>query len=218
LIDSPQEAKNSMKAVLVIVRSTFQDIWADLWTMLACNLIWLLANVLVIPGPPATFALVYYADRLAHDEVADLGDFWKAFLSYWGPAWRWGIVNLVVIFFLVMDVSLTGQNIQGGWAPYLQGLYLVLLAVWMILQFFSLPFLFEQEKMSIRQAWRNGMVAISANPGFTLLIISALCLILFTGTILFLLSLMFGAVFAACLSSRSVLNRLELTRLSIPAK
>jgi len=206
---------NSMKAVLVITRGTFQDIWSDLWTVLACNLIWLLANVLIVTGPPATLALVYYADRLAHDEVADLGDFWKAFLSYWGPAWRWGAVNLLVIIFLVMDVSLTGQNAQAWWGPYLQGLYIVLLAIWLILQFFSLPFLFEQEKMSIRRAWRNGLVAMSVNPGFTLLIVFALVIILIAGTIVFLLSLMFGAVFVACLSSRTVLNRLEYSRQSI---
>lgn len=198
-----------MRAVLQIIQDTFKDIWADLWTMLACNLIWLIANVLIIPGPPATLALIYYGNRIAHGEVTDLSDFWKAFRSYWGPAWRWGGINLFVILFLAADVALTGQLSQGLWKSYLQGLYLVLLAVWLALQFFALPFLFEQETMSVRMAWRNSAVMFAKNMGFGVALLIFLMLLLIAGTVVFMLSLMFGAVFTACASNRAVLNRLD---------
>ena len=94
-----------MKAALSIVGGAFKDVWGDIWTMLVCNLLWLLANLLVIPGPPATLALVHYTNRLAHGEVADFSDFWEAFRGYWGPAWRWGAVNLGVVAFLLGDLS-----------------------------------------------------------------------------------------------------------------
>jgi hypothetical protein len=47
-----------MRTVLRIVGGAFQDLWADLWTVLACNLLWLIANLLIIPGPPATVGIV----------------------------------------------------------------------------------------------------------------------------------------------------------------
>ena len=199
-----------MKAVVQIVRGAFLDAWRDVWTVLACNLLWYVANLLIVPGPPATLALVYYANRLAHGEVADLGDFWKAFLRYWGPAWRWGSANLAVIAFLLGDMILTGRIGDGVWSRYLQGLYLALLAGWLVLQFFALPFLFEQETTSVRQALQNGAVLIGRNPGFAVALTGLLALLLIVGTLAFMLSFAFGAVIVACAGNRAVLSRLEI--------
>lgn len=203
-----------MRAVLRIIGGAFQDLWADLWTVLACNLFWLLANLLILPGPPATMAVVYYSNLLARGEQADLTDVWKAFRGYWGPAWRWGAVNLAVIAFLAADIALTGQFQEGAWKPYLQGLYVALLASWLAVQFFALPFLFEQERMSVRLAMRNAAALIGKNLGFVLALLILVLAILVAGTVAFLLSAMFGAVFLACTGSRAVLNRLEAAGLS----
>ena len=199
-----------MKVVLQIVRDAFRDVWGDLWTVLVCNLLWSLANLLILPGPPATLALVYYTNRLAHGEVADLDDFWKAFRRYWGPAWRWGGINLAMIAFLLGDIVLTNRSSQGLWSQYLQGLYLALLAGWLVLQFIALPFLYEQETMSVRQALRNGAALIGNNPVFTIALTGLLLLVLIAGTVAFMLSFAFGAVFITCAGNRAVLNRLEI--------
>ncbi len=61
------------------VRLALADLWNDLWMALVCNVLWLLGMLLVIPGPPATLALFFYANRLAHGERADLSDFWTGF-------------------------------------------------------------------------------------------------------------------------------------------
>jgi uncharacterized membrane protein YesL len=152
-----------LKAILSLLRDTFRDIWSDLWTMLVVNLFWLLANFLVIPGPPATLALFDYTNRVAHGEVTDLTEFWRVFRSHWGVAWRWGGINLGVILFLIADIVLTGQ-LQGAWTSYLQGVYIAGLLGWLALQLLSLPFLFEQETMNIRQAFHNARVLLANNP------------------------------------------------------
>ena len=136
-----------LKELIRILLAALQDIWADFWTTLAVNLICLLAWLFIVPGPPATLALTFYANRLAHGEVADLADFWQAFRRYWAPAWRWGGLFLGGVVFLAADYYLTGQFTQGLWKSYLQGLYLALLAAWLALQFFALPFLFEQQNV-----------------------------------------------------------------------
>lgn len=203
-----------MKPVLPIIRGAFQDVWTDLWTMLAVNLTWLLANLLVIPGPPATLALFAFGNQTARGETVDFTDFWQAFRRNWGPAWRWGGLNLVVIGVLIADITFTGRFVQGTWQPYLQGLYLAVLAAWLALQFFALPFLFEQEQMSVRQALRNSLALMTRNPGFTIAVLTLTALTLVLGVFVFMLSLMLGAAFTACASSRAVMDRLEAFRQS----
>jgi len=51
-------------------------------------------------------------------------------------------------------------------------------------------------------------VLIMNNPGFVIVFVGILLLVLALSTILFMLSLMFGAVFLACAANRFVLNRI----------
>jgi len=198
-----------MKEALWVVREAFTDVWDDLWTMLVCNLLWYLANILVIPGPPATLALMHFANRLTHGETADLGDFWKAFRHYWWPAWRWGAINLGAIVFLLADIILIGPYSQDLWSQYLTALYAAFLAAWLILQFFALPFFFEQQTMSVRQALQNGAALIGKNPGFSIILMALLLLILVVGIAAFMLSFMLGAALLACAANHAVINRLQ---------
>ena len=117
-----------------------------------------------------------------------------------------------MIAFLLGDMILTGQISQGSWSQYLQGLYLALLAGWLVVQFFALPFLFEQETMSVRKALQNGAVLIGRNPGFAIALTGVLALLLIVGTLAFMLSFAFGAVIIACAGNRAVLNRLEILK------
>jgi uncharacterized membrane protein YesL len=203
-----------MSTALGIVRDAFRDMWEDLWSTLVCNLAWYVANLLIVPGPPATLALMYYANRLAHGETADWQDFWNAFRHYWGPAWRWGAINLGITVFLLADIVMIGPYSQQVWGQYLTGLYLALLAGWMVMQVFSLPFLFEQETMSVRRALQNGAALIGKNLGFAFALTGLLLLILIAGVVLFMLSFIFGAVLIACTGNRAVLNRLEIVKQS----
>jgi len=197
------------KSILQILHDSLADIWNNLWLMLACSLFWLCAWLIVIPGPPASLALSRVGNRLTHGEVVDLKDFWETFRHAWGAAWRWGAVFLLVTAILVANIIITG-NLQTPWQPYLQGLYLFLLVCWLILQIFALPFLWEQEKMSVRQALHNSWTLIVGNPEFAILLAILLILIYVLGTITFLLSVIFGGAFAACVGNRAVLNRLEI--------
>ena len=197
------------KTIVQILRNSLEDIWNDLWLMLACNLFWLCAWLLVIPGPPASLALSKVGNRIAHGEVVDLKDFWETFRHEWGVAWRWGGIFLAVLLVLVANLVITG-SFQTSWKPYLQGLYLFLIICWLILQIFVLPFLWEQEKMSVRQALHNSWAFILGNPEFAILLSILLILIYVLGTIAFLLSVIFGGVFAACVGNRAVINRLEI--------
>lgn len=199
-----------LKTVLLIFRDSIIDIWKDLWTSLVCNTIWLLANLLIIPGPPATIALYDYANRKAHGEEPDHKDFWNSFKKSWDIGWRWGAINLLFLPILFIDIYLSSKISNPTLESYLVGLYIAMGLGWFLLQFFALPFLFEQDKMKVWTALRNAVVMIGRNIYFVLVILFFLVLILIIGTLVSLLSVMFGGIFIALLGNRAVLNRLAL--------
>lgn len=189
------------------VGSAFRDLWQELWTIFLVQLFFLFAVILIIPGPPAILALFYYGNQVVHDEPATERDFLRAIWHYWGPAWRWGFLNVCVIGLLTGDYylvkELTGNPTTGS---YLQSLYITLLAGWLFLQLFTLPFLFEQKQPLVLQALRNGAIFIQRNWAFTLVLALLLVFSLLAGMLLFLLTFVFGGVFLAFASNRAVIQ------------
>jgi hypothetical protein len=198
-----------MDAARRIWASAFRDTWQELWTILIVHLLFLLATVLIIPGPPATLALFFYGNRIAHGEVATERDFLYAIRAYWGPAWRWGMLNLAVIGLLVGDYYLTGRLVQNvNTAHFIQGLYLTLLTGWLLLQIFALPFLFEQNRPSVSQALRNSAMYIRKHVVLVLTLMVLLAISLLLGTLAFMLTFVFGGAFVAFAGNHAVLQDL----------
>jgi hypothetical protein len=191
-----------------VQRAALRDTWNDLFTTAVCNLLWLFFNLLIVTGPPATVALFYYANRLVHGEPTGAGDFLRAVRRYFGVGWRWGLVNGAMLFLLVGDVVLTGQLGQSAGAQLVQGFFLAGLLSWLLLQLYTLPFLFEQETPSVQLALRNGAAMLGNNILFSVTLGVLLGCILLLGTLVFMLSLAAGGVFLALVGNHAVLNRL----------
>jgi len=195
---------------LKILGLSFRDTWQEFWTILIVHLLFLLGNVLIIPGPPATVALFFYGNKIARGETANERDFLHAVRAYWGPAWRWGFMNLIVAGLLLGDYYLTGKLAgNSNTAHFIQGLYIALLTGWLLLQLFALPFLFEQEQPSVLQALRNASVFIRRNLLFVLVLALLLGLSLIAGTLIFMLTFAFGGAFVAFAGNRAVLKELD---------
>jgi hypothetical protein len=194
---------------LKILGLAFRDTWQEFGTILVVHLLFVLGNILILPGPPATLALFYYGNKIAHGEIATERDFLYAIRIYWFPAWRWGFVNLLIIGLLTGDYYLVetwtdNPNI----ISLVQGLYIALLAGWFLLQLFTLPFLFEQEQPSISHAFRNAAVFTGKNLILVLTLALLLGVSLIVGTLAFMLTFAFGGAFVAFASNHAVLKDL----------
>jgi len=199
-----------MSAAVKILGLSFQDVWQELWTIFIVHLIFLLGNLLILTGPPVTLALFFYGNRIAHGEAANERDFLEAIRKYWSPAWRWGLINVLVIGVLTGDYYFIGKLAGNSNHSYLiQGFYLTMLAGWMLLQLFTLPFLFEQKQPSVVQALRNGTVFIGQNFILVLVLAVLLVLSLTVGTLTFLLTFVFGGALAAFAGNHAVVEHLE---------
>lgn len=193
---------------LKIILLSLRDTWLDLWSVLVCNLIWIISILLIIPGPPVTLALFYYANQTVHDESINVTDFFKAIPRFWWTGWRWGVLNLLILLLLFGDAVLTSYQSTTQVSIFLSGIYFTLIAFWLLLQMFTLPFLLEQEKPSVFLALRNGIALIGKNPLFSISFLFFMLLTLTLGTIAFMLSIALGGVFVAFAGNRAVLNRL----------
>ena len=199
-----------MRAALRTIGLAFHDVWKELWTIMVIHLLFLFGNLLIVLGPPVTVALFFYCNRIAHDEVANERDFLDAIRNYWRPAWRWGFINLLIVGLLVGDYYLTGKLVRNpDTVSWFQGLYITLLAAWLLVQIFALPFLFEQEEPRVSQALRNSVIFIRNNFIFVLVLALLLAISLTLGTLAFMLTFVFGGAFIAFASNHAVLEHLE---------
>jgi hypothetical protein len=195
-----------------VVRAALRDTWSDLLTTAVVNLLWIVLTLLIVTAPPATLALFYVGNRIARGEPTDAGNFLRAFGRYFGVGWRWGILQVVVLFLLIGDLILTGRLSESAGARLAQGLYLAGLAVWLFLQLYVLAFLFEQEAQSVRMALRNGLLMLGRNLVFSTTLGILLLLLLVAGTIFFFVTFVAGGVFVALVGNHAVLNRLAVHR------
>lgn len=198
-----------------VIRAALRQTWADIFTTLVVNFLWFFFNLLIITGPPATLALFYVANRIAHDEPTDPGDFIAALRRYFGVGWRWGALNLFILFFLVGDYILTGRLLQGDTARIVQGFYLLLLVIWSFLQLYLLPLMLEQERPELIQALRNAAVMFGRNLSFSLTLAGLVAAVLFTGVAFFLVTAAAGSIFLALVGNHAVLSRLTPYRKSV---
>src|SRR6266511_5647979 len=198
-----------MHAALKTLGLAFRDVWQELWTILIVHLLFLLGNILIVAGPPVTLALFFYGNRIAHGETANERDFLNAIRDYWKPAWRWGLINFLAIGLLTGDYYLIGNMAaRSGFASFIQGLYITLLSGWLLLQLFALPFLFEQNQLSVVQALRNAAVFIGRNLILAFVLALLLAISLTAGTLAFMLTFVFGGAFLAFAGNHAVLEHL----------
>jgi hypothetical protein len=180
-----------------------------MWTIFIVHLLFLLGVILILPGPPVMLALFFYGNRIAHGERATERDFLEAIRRYWKPAWRWGLINLLVIGLLSGDYYLIGKMaVSSNVLSFVQGLYATLLGGWLLLQLFALPFLFEQTQPSVRQALRNATVFVGRNVVLVVVLALLLALSLTAGTLAFMMTFVFGGAFLAFAGNHAVLEHL----------
>lgn len=189
------------------------DIWEHLVLVIACSLTWLVLAVLIIPGPPATLALFDMAERMVRREhLLGYRDYLAAVRARFGVGWRWAAIGGPVLALLLIDILVAPQMFSPDVAVPLQMFFIGALALWIVINWYALAFLFQQQELSVRQALRNGAILLLQYPLFTLVLALATALLLWLGMVLILVNLFFGPMLVALIGTRAVLSRLEPLR------
>jgi uncharacterized membrane protein YesL len=183
--------------------------WWDAWLNVAiintiCGLCWLT----VVLGPPATFGMYYAMNELAHGRGTGVRDMIDSARRYFLKSWLWMALNLIIAALVVISVQFYG-SIRADWGPILQGVLVILTALWLVVQFYALPYLMEQEEKRLLVAMRNGLFTAFAGPLYTFVVVGFAALVAVISVPLIALLFLGGPAYIAILGNRAVLERIE---------
>ena len=146
------------------LRDQLTDAYMASIPIISLNILWFFVSLLIVTLIPATGALFYTMNLLAHGKPAGFGDFFEGFRQYFWVSWRWGLLNVVIIvggvsslnFYGTMEtsvLSVAGRMVVG-----------TMLVVWLLMQVYTFPLIFEQEQPSLRTAFRNSLALLIKFP------------------------------------------------------
>lgn len=195
---------------LAIMAFALRRTWDEYLSVLVLSAVWLLAQVLILPGPPMTAALFAMTRATRANDYWGAGDVWAAFKAHFWPAWRWGLPNLLLIGMALYNLSVY-WNVPGtGWAVLRFVWIIVLLAV-VGLNLFYWPFLLAAEDRSMRTTYANCGRFWLLHPGTAAVLLAAAVVVAIAG-VSTLLPVVLGAVFWLALSAETAVHR-SLARL-----
>jgi uncharacterized membrane protein YesL len=202
-----------MRGAIKIIGESIQSLWDNAFLAVFCSLLWLFLILLIIPGPPATLAIYYIAGRIvAKEPLLEFRDYWDAIWRHFGLGWRWALINLPIFGLLLVDIRTIPRMLAPSAAAPVQIFFFTALAIWIVMNWFALAFLFQQKELSLRTAFRNAVLMIFSHPllalSLSVLTIGALWLSL----IFVIVNMLFGPMFVSLVATITVENELAQFR------
>lgn len=143
---------------------TWWEVWLGLWMF---GLAWVLCWGTIVLGPPATFGFFQATRRLMTEHEIKWDEYLRAAREHFLASWLWFLANLLVLFLIFANYAFYG-TLESDIAGILQGIALALGGLWVVVQFYALPYFVLQEKKSLWAAWKNALFTLLAAPMFSL--------------------------------------------------
>jgi uncharacterized membrane protein YesL len=212
--DSCRTSKGSINAMKSRFPASWQVIgrsvvdWWDSWLdLLGVIIVWLLAQLTIVLGPPATFGLYYVVYHLVNGESIGIRGIIEGGRKYFVQSWLWNVINLLVLIVLYVNLQFYNQ-FEAGWRFIVQAVMVILGALWITGQFYALAFFNEQKEARIFMAIRNGIFMALATPFFSFILMTFTALLVSLCAILVLPIFMGIPAIIPIMGARAVQNRL----------
>ncbi len=202
-----------MRDALSVVRTAIIDLWNNAFLVIFCSLVWLFLTLLIIPGPPATIALFAISASIVDQErLLEFSDYLRAIWRNFGLGWRWAAINIPVLLIIAVDIRAVPRMVSPIAALTIQVAFYLALAIWIVVNWYALSFLFQQEKPAVLQALRNGGVLLLQHPWFSLALALVTAALLALSLIMVIVNMLFGPMLVALIGSHAVVDRLNVYR------
>jgi uncharacterized membrane protein YesL len=145
-------------------------VWWEEWViMLALNGVWLILQLTVVAGPPATAMVFAMAEKSYDGEYWGPRDAWLAFRRLFWPAWRWGLLNVFLIGVAVVNFLTYRQATAFIW-QLLRTIWIITSFLWLTMNLLYWPFWLAQEDKRMRTVYQNCGRFLLINPGPSLVL------------------------------------------------
>jgi uncharacterized membrane protein YesL len=192
-----------MSALRLLVAAAGR-VWDEYASVLLLSALWLLAQVLIVPGPPATATLFDMARATRQGQFWSAADAWVAFREHFWPAWRWGLPNLLVFGLGLYNLSVF-WNVPGVWAT-LRWVWLAVLLVWLGLNLFYWPFYLAATDRSLRNTYANCARFWLLSPA-TAAVLTVVAVVVGIAGVSTLLPVVLGVVFWLALAAEMAVSQ-----------
>lgn len=135
--------------------------------LITLNVIWFLVSLPVVTIVPATAALIYATNQIAHGKPANSSTFFEGFRLYFWKSWSWGILNIFAVIVLASNYLFYGQ-LDEQISVWARALVVTFSFLWLTLQMYTFPLMLEQEKPHLRTALRNSLVVLLKRPFYSM--------------------------------------------------
>ncbi len=198
-----------MQDALRVAGRTLRDWYYSMLGLAIVSLLWAVCSVTIVLLPPATAGLYTVTNSVAHGTGSQISDFVEGARRYLWVSWRWFLLNVAVGALLAVNLVFY-SGLQSSLSRLIFPTVAAALLLWLMVQFYTWPFLLEQEIPRLRTALRNGLFLTLGTPFFslTLLVVLAIAVTLSIATILPLAIFISG--FIALLANHAVIDRLRL--------
>lgn len=144
-----------------------QDWYYGLIPFGALNIVWLALVITIVGGPPATAAMLAVARDAAIGYGAEPKNFYIYLRTYFGRAWKLGIVTLLGTIILVTDIRFYSDALSSSPAFFNLGVFFLIyiLIVWLEILLVAWPMMVDRPDMRIRDVLRNASLLVLRTPG-----------------------------------------------------
>lgn len=194
-----------------VIKSAIADWWRDWVNLTALNLAWILCWLTVVLGPPSTFVIYHIADNLIQGQSLHLRELPTMVGRCFLKSWLWMLPNLLLAAGIWLNLQFYSR-LKTFWAEWAELLSLLLGVLWLLLQFYALPYLMKQERFTLRQAYRNALFTVLASPLYSLIVGAFAALIIYLSTRFIVLLFLGGPVLIVMLGMHAVTERLRTYR------
>jgi uncharacterized membrane protein YesL len=205
-----------LPASIQAIWSGIRDWWDSWLDYEVITLVWFFAQVTIVLGPPATFGLYYVANAMLRDgEALGVRGMIQGGRKYFWKAILWGVINILVL--LLGSVNLWFYlQINSSYGLIAEVIVIVVLSLWLVTQFYAVPFFMEQIEPNVFLALKNGLFLTLATPFYTF-VIMLLVVIILVASVSFVIPIFMGMpALIAVLGTRALFDRLTALGLKKP--
>lgn len=153
-----------------ILSRAFSIWWRDVVLLLLLNVAWFLLQIPIVTGPPATAMVYAMAQGSVEGEYWNWRDAWGALRKLFWPAWRWGVINVLVWVPGLWNLAAYWQEASITWF-LLRLVWIGSLTLWLALNLFYWPFWLAQDDKTMLNTYRNCGRFLLLHPAMSLLLL-----------------------------------------------
>ena len=211
-----------MTNVFRVFWEAVQDWWYDLFLLMLMNIVTILLLFPIVTFPPALAGLWNAGNIVAHGKAVGWADYFQGFRRYFLKAWGLALLNILMIAIVFTNVrfytpEIAPFEINETLSTWVRGFFVAMGFLWLIIQLYPMAALLEQEDQRLRVAFRNSVVLLILNPGFTLVLALLLLLVAAVSTF-FVVPWVVALALFAVVCNKAVLHLLQPHRERIRAE